>query len=129
MSRLDQPQTQLQAIAAMFSVIRNVAQPFRIPDPGKPDASQTLWQTVTDLTNRRYVFESTTRPNIVWVDLSDLNLAEGAPQLKLDLVNELTVECGIAGEVSDKFVDTGTLKFLTIERERQLIAAATQAKQ
>lgn len=128
-SRLDQPQTQLQAVAAMFSVIRNVAQPFRIPDPGKPDASQTLWQTVSDLTNRRYVFESTTRPNIVWVDLSDLDLAEGAPQLKLNLVNELTVEHGIAGEVSGKFTDSGTLNFLTLEFERQLVAAAAKAKQ
>lgn len=128
-SRLDQPQTQLQAVAAMFSVIRNVAQPFRIPDPGKPDASQTLWQTVSDLTNRRYVFESTTRPNIVWVDLSDLDLAEGAPQLKLNLVNELTVEHGIAGEVSGKFADSGTLNFLTVELERQLVAAAAKAKQ
>ncbi|PCF96430.1 linear amide C-N hydrolase [Vreelandella nigrificans] len=128
-SRLDQPQTQLQAVAAMFSVIRNVAQPFRIPDPGKPDASQTLWQTVSDLTNRRYVFESTTRPNIVWVDLSDLDLAEGAPQLKLNLVNELTVEHGIAGKVSGKFADSGTLNFLTLELERQLVAAAAKAKQ
>ncbi|MCC5902197.1 MAG: linear amide C-N hydrolase [Halomonas sp.] len=128
-SRLDQPQTQLQAIAAMFSVIRNVAQPFRIPDPGKPDASQTLWQTVSDLTNRRYVFESTTRPNIVWVDLRDLDLAVGAPQMKLNLVNELTVEHGIAGEVSGKFTDSGTLNFLTLELERQLAAAAAEAKQ
>lgn len=128
-SRLDQPQTQLQAIAAMFSVIRNAAQPFRIPDPGKPDASQTLWQTVSDLTNKRYVFESTTRPNIVWVDLSDLDLTEGAPQLKLNLVNELTVEHGIAGEVSGKFVDSGMLNFLTLELERQLVAAAEKVKQ
>lgn len=127
-SRLEQPRTPLQAIAAMFSVIRNAAQPFRIPDPGKPDASQTLWQTVIDLTNRRYVFESTTRPNIVWVDLSDLDLAEGAPQLKLDLVNELTVEHGIAGEVSDKFADCGALDFLTLERERKLLEASAKAK-
>ncbi|MCB0830863.1 MAG: linear amide C-N hydrolase, partial [Solirubrobacterales bacterium] len=69
--RLQQPKTQLEALAAMFSVIRNAAQPFRSPDPGKPDASQTIWQTVSDLTNRRYVFESTTRPNVVWVDLKD----------------------------------------------------------
>lgn len=128
-SRLDQPKTQLQATAAMFSVIRNAAQPFRIPDPGKPDASQTLWQTVSDLTNKRYVFESTTRPNIVWVDLGDLDLTEGAPQLKLNLVNELTVEHGIAGEVSGKFADSGTLNFLTLELERQLAAAAAKAKQ
>jgi choloylglycine hydrolase len=123
-SRLEQPPTQLQAIAAMFSVIRNAAQPFRVPDPGKPDASQTLWQTVTDLTNKRYVFESTTRPNIVWVELNDLDLTEGAPQLKLDLVDELAVEHGIAGNVTDKFTDSGELRFLTLEMEKQLLASA-----
>src|SRR5690606_12888451 len=65
--RLPQPESKLEAIASMFSVIRNAAQPFRIPDPGKPDASQTIWQVVADHTNLRYVFESTIRPNIVWV--------------------------------------------------------------
>ncbi len=79
MSRLPQPASQVEAIAGMFSVIRNAAQPFRIPDPGKPDASQTIWQVVLDLTNRRYVYESTTRPNIVWVDLADLDFTEGSP--------------------------------------------------
>ena len=29
-------------------------------------------------TNKRYVFTSTTRPNVVWVDLADLDLSEGA---------------------------------------------------
>lgn len=124
--RLSQPQTQVQAIAAMFSVIRNAAQPFRIPDPGKPDASQTLWQTVIDLTRRRFVFESTTRPNIVWVDLDKLNFAEGAPQMKLNLVDELAVEQGIAGEVSQKFTAGTALTFLTLEREKQMLAAAHQ---
>lgn len=124
--RLSQPQTQVQAIAAMFSVIRNAAQPFRIPDPGKPDASQTLWQTVIDLTRRRFVFESTTRPNIVWVDLDKLNFAEGAPQMKLNLVDELAVEQGIAGEVSQKFTSGTALTFLTLEREKQMLAAAHQ---
>ena len=68
-SRLERPKTELQAVAGMFSVIRNAAQPFRAPDLGKPEASQTLWQTVSDLTNKRYVFASTTRPNVVWVEL------------------------------------------------------------
>lgn len=123
-SRLNQPQTQVQAIAAMFSVMRNAAQPFRIPDPGKPDASQTLWQTVIDLTRKRFVFESTTRPNIVWVDLEKLNFAEGAPQMKLNLVDDLAVEQGIAGEVSQKFTSGATLTFLTLAMEKQMLAAA-----
>ena len=123
-SRLEQPTSQVQAIAAMFSVIRNAAQPFRAPDPGKPDASQTLWQTVADLTNKRYVFESTTRPNIVWVDLNAVDFTEGTPQLKLGLVDELAVEHGIAGDVTDRFVDSGDLNLLTLAMEKQMLAAA-----
>ncbi len=122
--RLAQPDTQLEAIAAIFSVIRNAAQPFRIPDPGKPDASQTIWQTVTDLTNKRFVYESTTRPNIVWVDLADLDFSEGSPQLKLDLCDRLAVEGGLAGNVSDKFEDDGPMTFLSLQILEKLEKAA-----
>lgn len=113
-SRLPQPKSKVEAIASMFSVIRNAAQPFRLPDPGKPDASQTIWQVVADLTTKRYVFESTTRPNIVWVDLEDLDFTVGAPQLVLDLAGRLAVQGGIAGNVSDKFERRGDLRFLTL---------------
>ncbi len=113
--RLPQPASQLEATAAMFSVIRNVAQPFRTPDPGRPYASTTIWQVVLDLTNRRYVFESTTRPNIVWVDLDALDFSEGTPQLKLDLQSKLALEGGIAGEASGHFEDVGPMPFLTFE--------------
>ncbi|CRZ17604.1 linear amide C-N hydrolase [Mycolicibacterium neworleansense] len=121
--RLPKPATQVQAIAGMFSVIRNAAQPFRIPDPGKPDASQTIWQVVLDLTNKRYVYESTTRPNIVWVDLADLDFAAGSPQLKLDLIGELAVQGGIAGNVADKFADKGPMTFLSLKIMEALEAA------
>ena len=106
-ARQEQPATQLEAIAAMFSIIRNVAQPFRTPDPGKPDASQTIWQVVLDLTRRRYVFESTTRPGIVWVDLDELSFSEGSKVLRLDLVGRLALEGGLAGNVSRSFADVG----------------------
>jgi choloylglycine hydrolase len=79
----------------MFSVIRNAAQPFRAPDPGKPEASQPLWQTVSDPTNKWYVFASTTCPNVVWVEL-DQSTSPNTPQLKLDLVDELAIQHGIA---------------------------------
>lgn len=124
--RLPQPKTQLEGIASMLSVMRNAAQPFRIPDPGKPDASQTIWQSVVDQTNRRYVFESTTRPNIVWVDLADLDFSEGSPQLKLDLLSKLSLEGGIAGNVSDQFADCGPLHFLTVTIMNELMEAAKQ---
>ncbi|KAA9133006.1 linear amide C-N hydrolase [Microbacterium caowuchunii] len=122
--RLEQPDTPLQAIASMFSVIRNVAQPFRSPDPGKPDASQTIWQVVADLTNRRYVFESTTRPNIVWVDMADMDFGAGSPETKLDLGSSLALEGGLAGNVSGAFVEHAPLHFLTLTDVRSLAATA-----
>lgn len=126
---LNRPKTQLEALAAMFSVIRNAAQPYReSDDPSKPDASQTIWQTVSDLTNKRYVFESTTRPNIVWVDLADLDFSEGSGQLKLDLVGQLSLEGGLAGNVGGKFEDKGPMTFLSLKLEKQLAEAAAEAK-
>lgn len=118
-SRLPKPSSQLESVASMFSVIRNAAQPFRIPDPGKPDASQTIWQVVLDLTNKRYVFESTTRPNIVWVDLDELDLKEGSPQLKLELTSKLALEGGIAGNVAGDFEDHGPMTFLSFALLKQ----------
>lgn len=109
------PKTQVDAIAAMFSIIRNAAQPFRAPEPGKPDASQTIWQVVLDLTNRRYVFESTTRPGMVWIDLDELSFTEGSKSLRLDLVSRLALEGGLAGNVSHSFTDVGELATNALE--------------
>ena len=109
-ARQQQPKTQLDAMAAMFSIIRNAAQPFRTPDEGKPDASQTIWQVVLDLTNKRYAFESTTRPNVVWVDFDEISFAEGTKTLKIDLVSRMALEGGLAGNVSHKFKDVGELE-------------------
>lgn len=128
LGRLDRPTTRLEALAAMMSVMRNTAQPFRGADPGRPEASQTLWQTVSDLTNLRYVFESTTRPNIVWVDLDRLDFSAGQRQAKLDLVGRLALEGGLSGEVSDQFVDTDGMTFLSVALEEQLIAAAARQR-
>lgn len=101
------PKTQARAIAAMFSIIRNAAQPFRNPEPGKPDASTTIWQVVLDLTNRRYVFESTTRPGMVWLDLDELSFEKDSKTLRLDLVSRLALEGGLAGNVSHSLRDVG----------------------
>ncbi|MCK8478335.1 linear amide C-N hydrolase [Microbacterium sp. SSW1-7] len=134
-----QPQTQIEAISAMFSIIRNAAQPFRTPEPGKPDASQTIWQVVLDLTNKRYAFESTTRPNIVWVDFADMSFNEGTKILKLDLVGRLALEGGLVGNASHHFADvgelttdilaTGTEALEFVARKQDEFAAITRAVQ
>ncbi len=125
--RLPRPASQLEAIASMFSVIRNAAQPFRLPDEGRPDASQTIWQVVADLTRLRYVFESTTRPNIVWVDLADVDFAEDSPQQSLDLGSRLAVEGGLAGNVSGRFEERGDLHFLSLADLRRYASGGAAA--
>ncbi len=128
LTRLPEVKSQVEAIAAIFSVIRNAAQPFRVPDPGHPEASQTIWQAVADLTNKRYVFESTTRPNTVWVDLDDLDFGEGSKELRLDLRSGLAIQGGVAGNVSDKFEDRGSIHFLAISKVLAEKSPATAAK-
>lgn len=122
-----QPTSQVQAMAAMLSIIRNAAQPFRNPEPGKPDASQTLWQVVIDLTNLRYAFESTTRPNTVWVDLKDLDFTEGSGETKLDLVSKLAIEGGIAGEVHRQFKKHHRFHIVSIEQAKLIGEVVTKA--
>lgn len=112
------PTSQIQAMAAMASIIRNCAQPFRNPEPGKPDASQTLWQVVIDLTNLRYAFTSTTSPNTVWVDLKDLDFSEGSGEAKLDLVSKLALQGGIAGEVHKDFKKHRKFHIVSIEQAK-----------
>ncbi len=56
----------------IFSVIRNAAQLFRVPDSDEPDARQTIW---ADLTDKRY--GSTTRTNIVGAVPDTLDVSEG----------------------------------------------------
>ncbi|GAA3970071.1 linear amide C-N hydrolase [Gordonia caeni] len=121
------PTSQVQAMAAMLSIIRNCAQPFRNPEPGKPDASQTLWQVVIDLTNLRYAFESSTRPNLVWVDLKDLDFSEGSGEAKLDLLSDLALEGGIAGEVHKHFKKHHKFHIVSIEQAKLIGEAVVEA--
>lgn len=96
----------------MLSVMRNTAQPFRVPDPDQAYASQTLWQTVTDLSGLRFIFQSTTRPNLIRVDIAELDLSEGAPTLQLDLVHDAALGGGYLGNVSADFIDRDPLQIL-----------------
>jgi penicillin V acylase-like amidase (Ntn superfamily) len=74
-----------EALASAFSVIRNASVPLGISTPGEPNIASTLWRSVSDQKNRRYFFESARSPNTFWVDLDDLDFAEGAPVRRLPL--------------------------------------------
>ena len=78
LSKLPQTTDERQAVAGVLSVIRNVSVPWGVGDPQHPNLSPTYWRSVADSTNKVYYFESTLSPNIVWVNLNNLNLGPGS---------------------------------------------------
>lgn len=115
LARLPQPTSHSEAVASLLSVLRNVSQPFRLPDPELPFASQTQWRALADLTNGVYVFESAHRPNIVWMHLSGLDMSDGASPCKLDLVSDSGLDGGLVGDVTQLFVEAPPMQFMPVQ--------------
>lgn len=98
------------AVPSVLSVIRNVSTPYGITTPDSPEISMTQWRTVSDSKNLVYFFESSLTPNTFWIKLSDLNLNEGAPVLKLPIA-EGEIYCGNA---SKDLKPTEAFKFMGV---------------
>lgn len=97
------------AIATAFSLIRSISVPLGLAEAGKPNIAGTIWRSVSDISSKRYYFESSYNPSIFWVDLDKLTLAAGSKPARLDLTNHPIY----AGEVSGKFVAAEPFKFLS----------------
>ena len=95
---LPKPASQREAVASVMAIMRNVSVPFGAPY-AEFGVYNTEYRTVTDLSNRMYFFELTTSPNVIWIQLDRLNLAEGAPALAVDPYDETLV-----GDITDRFV-------------------------
>jgi choloylglycine hydrolase len=76
---------QREAVAAVFSVMRNVSVPLGISTPAQPNISSTIWRTVADQKNKIYFFESTLGPSVVWVRLNQIDFAPGSGVRRLIL--------------------------------------------
>lgn len=100
-----------EAIASVFSVIRNVSVPYGITTPDQPNISSTRWRTVADQKHKRYFFESALTPNVFWVDLEKLDFSEGTGRvMKLELGPDQTrIHAGMA---NDQFVPAEPFRFL-----------------
>lgn len=72
------------AIASVFSVIRNASVPYGLNTVEEPNISSTRWRTVADHKQQLYFFESAVSPNVFWVDLKKINFKDGLTR-KLDL--------------------------------------------
>ncbi len=91
---------QQYSIAIGFSLIRNASVPFSKQISGKPNVAATIWRSVSDLKQKVYYFESADRPNVFWVEISNLNLQERMPVKKLPLANNEIY----AGDASQYFI-------------------------
>jgi penicillin V acylase-like amidase (Ntn superfamily) len=105
--RLPKPGSVREAVAEILSVMRNASQPFGTSDPDRPNIAPTLWRTVSDLTSGVYFFESASDPNVVWIQVGDLDLSVGAPALKLDLNGD----SDLVGDVTSRFAPTEPFAF------------------
>jgi penicillin V acylase-like amidase (Ntn superfamily) len=103
---LPEPKSRVDAIAGVLSVIRTCAVPFGavdISNNGTVDAWPTRWMIVADMTDKVYYFNSTTAPNVVWLDFSYLDFKEGSPQLTVDPAN-----LKLVGEISRNLAKSHT---------------------
>lgn len=97
-----------EAVASVFSVMRNVSVPRGISTPGQPNIASTLWRTVADQKNRIYYFEDTANPSLIWVNLDKLDFAEGTGTRKLTLAGKPPV----GGDQTGNFEKADPFKFL-----------------
>lgn len=74
-----------EAVAAVFSVMRNVSVPRGISTPDQPNISTTIWRTVSDQKTLVYYYESTFSPSVVWVRFADLDFKAGTGVRKIQL--------------------------------------------
>lgn len=97
-----------QAVAGVFSVMRNVSVPLGISIPSQPNIASTRWRTVADQKNRVYYFESTLSPDIFWIDLNALDFSADKSVRKLTLTNGEIY----SGNAAVKMQDAEPLSFL-----------------
>ena len=99
---LPKPDSERAAVAGVMAIMRNVSVPFGAPyaDFG---VYNTEYRTVTDVTNKMYYFELTISPNVIWVDMSRLELDPGSLPLVIDPYDD-----SLVGDVTERFVPQET---------------------
>lgn len=98
-----------EALASVFSVIRNASVPFGLNTEEEPNISSTRWRTVADHKQQLYFFESAVSPNVFWVDLKKINFKDGVTR-KLDLGKDQ--QNTFAGDATDQFKASKPFEFL-----------------
>ncbi|WP_202799959.1 linear amide C-N hydrolase [Schlesneria paludicola] len=101
-----------EAVASVFSVMRNVSVPRGIGTADQPNISSTLWRTVSDQKNRVYYFEDTFMPSVLWVKLDEIDFNADAGTRKLTVTGKTPV----GGDQTGNFKKAEPFKFLAPEK-------------
>lgn len=94
---LPKPKDEREAVADVLAIARNVSVPFGAPYKNF-GVYNTEYRTAIDLTKRRYFFELTTSPSVIWVNLEKMDFSPGAAILELN-----PYDSGLAGNVDGQF--------------------------
>jgi choloylglycine hydrolase len=97
--KLPEPKDDRAAVAGVMAVARVVSVPFGAPNNLPGTLYNTEYRTVVDSTNKRYFFELSDAPNVIWLNLASFDLSAGAPVRRLD-----PADVANAGDVAAKFV-------------------------
>lgn len=97
-----------EAVAAVFSVMRNVSVPRGITTPDQPNIATTIWRTVADQKNQVYYYEDTAGPSIVRVRLNQIDFKPGSGVRKLTLHGNPD----LAGDQTTNFKEAQPFAFL-----------------
>jgi choloylglycine hydrolase len=102
---LPEPKDPTEAVAYLYSVIRNVSVPFGASYRSGPGAGTypTWWTSASDLKDQLFYFNWTSNPNVVWVNLNGVDFADGKPvrfldPRQVDLVGDVTEKFAVAPE-------------------------------
>ena len=97
-----------EAVAAVFSVMRNVSVPRGIRKKDAPNVSSTIWLTVANHKNRVYYCQDTNSPGALWVKLDKIDFTEDTGVRKLTLVGKPDT----TGDQTSNFEKSEQFKFL-----------------
>jgi len=86
LTTLPEPKDHNEAVAYLYSVIRNVSVPFGALYRSGPGAGiyPTWWTSASDLKDRLFYFHWASSPNVAWVALNKVDFAAGEPIRYLD---------------------------------------------
>jgi choloylglycine hydrolase len=96
---LPEPANEREAVAGVLAIARNASVPFGAPY-GDFGVYNTEYRTVANPTHRRYFFELSTAPNVIWVDFVELDLRPGAGVRWLDPGEDITLSGDVSGRLT-----------------------------